>query len=97
MYIAGVAAHWDCGHDLKFTILPDEFPHDSMQVDFYKYKDVCAMTKYLHAHITRGLHLSQEAQFAECIPSYNLNVYVYMYFNDLRIWLTFTFKKMFTL
>ena len=32
----GVAAHCECSHDLNFTILPDEFRHDSMQVYFYK-------------------------------------------------------------
>ena len=43
----GVPAHCECGHDLRYTILPDEFRYDSMQVDFYKYIDVCALTKYL--------------------------------------------------
>ena len=30
-----VAAHCECGHNFNFTILPDEFCHDSMRVDFY--------------------------------------------------------------
>ena len=69
----GVAAHCECSHGFKFTILLDEFLHDSMQVDFYKYIDVCAVTQYLlHAQTSQGLHLSQVAQFAECNSSYNL-------------------------
>ena len=52
---------------LQIYYLPD----DSMQVDFYKYIDVCAVTKYLlHVLTSQELHLSQEAQFAECIRSY---------------------------
>ena len=48
----GVAAHSECGHDLKFTILSDEFCYDCMQVDFYKYIDVCAVknTYYMCKH-----------------------------------------------
>ena len=44
----GVAAHCECCDDLKFTVLPDEFQHDRLQVDFYKYIDVCAVTKYVY-------------------------------------------------
>ena len=44
------------------------FRHDSMQTDFYKYIDVCAVTKYL-LDATWGLQLLQEAQFITCIPS----------------------------
>ena len=43
----GVAALCECDHNLKLTSLTDEFRHDSMQVDLYKYIDVCAVTKYL--------------------------------------------------
>ena len=37
----------ECGHDLKFTILPDECHHKSMQVNVDKCIDVCAVIKYL--------------------------------------------------
>ena len=89
MYLAGVCTvgafvwvHWNLEQscfcfshvgpfDFKLTILPDEFCHN---IGFYKYIDVSSVTKYvLYAQTSRGLHLSQEAQFAECIPSYNLN------------------------
>ena len=42
----GVTAHCECCHDLKLTILTDEFCHDSIQVDVEnEYIYVCAVTK----------------------------------------------------
>ena len=57
----GVSAHCECGHNLLKIYY---FRHDSMEVDFYEYRYVCAVKK---------LH---EAQLAKCIPSYNLNALV---------------------
>ena len=52
-----------------FAVLPDEIRHDPIHVYVYKYIDVCAVSKYsLDALKSRGLHLSQEAQFAICKP-----------------------------
>ena len=54
-----VAAHCECYHDLKLTILTDEIHHDRIQVDIYKYIDVSAVTKYiLYAETSWRLHLS---------------------------------------
>ena len=66
----GVAAHGECCRDWAYSILPDEFCHDSMQVDFYKYIDVCVVARYLLDVQNLGGYISQ---FAACIPSYNLN------------------------
>ena len=76
----GIAAHCECCHDLKWTVLTAEIRHDRIQVDVYKYIDVCAVTKYLlDAHKSWGLHLSQEAQCTVCILSYIVGLSINRY------------------
>ena len=55
----------------QWTILTAEIRHDHIQVDGYKYRDVCTLTKYvLEAQKSQELHVLQEAQCTVCILSY---------------------------